>query len=108
MKVTGGIVGITQNPTARTRFFLVSPELARLKVESKQNANVEQKLSTKRYDFSNAARNKLHRPALSLTTTLQAFINPFDYDCDDVINIVTKAVVSEDVKKDIDTVEKAE
>ena len=31
MKVAGGIVGITQNQSARTRFFLVAPELARLK-----------------------------------------------------------------------------
>ena len=47
--------------------------------------------------------NKLH---LSLTTTLQASTNPFDYDADDVIYIVKKAVVSVDVKKDIETVEK--
>ena len=43
MKVAGGMVGITQNQTARTRFFLVAPELARLKVESKQDASVEKK-----------------------------------------------------------------
>ena len=43
MKVAGGIIGITQNQTARTRFLLVAPELARFKVESKQDANVEKK-----------------------------------------------------------------
>ena len=41
MKVADGIVGLTQNQTARTRFFSVAPELARLKVESKQEATVE-------------------------------------------------------------------
>ena len=30
MKVTGGLVGITLNPSARTKFFLIAPELARL------------------------------------------------------------------------------
>ena len=30
MKVSGGLVGITLNPSARTKFFLISPEMARL------------------------------------------------------------------------------
>ena len=105
MKVAGGIVGITQNQTARTRFFLVAPELARLKVESKQDANVEKNLSSKHYELTNAERNKVIVSALSLTTTLQGFTNPFEYDWDDIINIVTKAVVSVDVQKDIETLE---
>ena len=41
--------------------------------------------------------------ALSLTTTLQGFTNPFEYD---IINIVTKAVVTVDVQKDIETLNK--
>ena len=80
MKVAGGIVGITQNQTARTRFFLVAPELARLKVESKQIANLDQKPSTKHYELSNTARTKLFLSALSLSTTLQGFTNPFEYE----------------------------
>ena len=89
MKVTGGIVGITQNQTARKRFFLEALELGRLKVESKQNGNTEQKLSAKHYELSNAARNKLYLSALSLTTTLQASTKPIHYDSEDVINVVT-------------------
>ena len=34
MKVTGGLVGITLNANARTKFFLISPELARLAGEA--------------------------------------------------------------------------
>ena len=105
MKVAGGIVGITQNQTARTRYFLVAPELARLKVESKQDANVEKNLSSKHYELTNAERNKVIVSALSLTTTLQGFTNPFEYDGDDIINILTKAVVTGDVQKDIETLE---
>lgn len=105
MKVAGGIVGITQNQTARTRFFLVAPELARLKVESKQSADVEKNLSSKHYELTNAARTKVIVSALSLTTTLQGFTNPFEYDGDDIINIVTKAVVAVDIQRDIETLE---
>ena len=105
MKVAGGIVGITQNQTARTRFFLVAPEFARLKVESKQEANVEKSISSKHYELTNAERNKVIVSALSLTTTLQGFTNPFEYDRDDLINIVTKAVVAFDVHRDIESLE---
>ena len=80
------VAGITQNQTARKRFFLEALKLGRLKVESKQNANTEQKLSAKHYELSNAARNKLYLSALSLTTTLQASTKPIHYDGEDFIN----------------------
>ena len=35
MKVTGGLVGITQNASARDRFFLTGPELSRLAEEAR-------------------------------------------------------------------------
>jgi len=34
MKVTGGLVGITQNASAQERFFLTAPELSRLAEEA--------------------------------------------------------------------------
>ena len=73
-----------------------SPRTGKLKVESKQNSGIEQKPSTKHYKLSNAACNKLFVPALSLTTTLQAYTNPFKYDGDDIMNMT---VVANDVKK---------
>ena len=94
------VVGITQNQTAWTRFFLVAPDLASLIVESKQNADVEKNLSSKHYELTNAARTKVIVSALSLTTTLQGFTNPFEYDGDDIINIVSKAVVVIDIQRD--------
>ena len=106
MKVAGGIVGITQNQNARTRFFLVAPELARLKAESKRVANLDQQPSSKHYELSNTARNKLYLSALSLYTKLQEFTNPFEYEGDDIVNIVTKAVVPENVQNDLANIEK--
>ena len=40
MKVSGGLVGITLNPNARTKFFLISPQLARLAGEAQQMADL--------------------------------------------------------------------
>ena len=36
MKVTGVLVGITLNPTARTKYFMIAPKLARLPEQAKQ------------------------------------------------------------------------
>jgi len=41
MKVTGGLIGITLQPSARTKFFLIAPELARLETEALQMAGVK-------------------------------------------------------------------
>ncbi|XP_015770587.1 PREDICTED: uncharacterized protein LOC107349002 [Acropora digitifera] len=40
IKVSGGLVGITQNESARAKFFLIAPELARLSSEAKSMAGV--------------------------------------------------------------------
>ena len=36
MKVSGGLVGITLNPNARIKFFLIAPELARLAEDAEE------------------------------------------------------------------------
>ena len=43
MKITGGLVGIAQNENARTRFFLVAPEMTRVYTGAKQMANLSNK-----------------------------------------------------------------
>ena len=40
MKVSGGLVGITQNARARAKFFLIAPELAKLASEAISMAGV--------------------------------------------------------------------
>ena len=40
MKVSGGLVGITLNPSARAKFFLIAPELARLSEQAKSMAGI--------------------------------------------------------------------
>lgn len=40
MKVSGGLVGITLNESARAKFFLIAPELARLTAEAKAMAGL--------------------------------------------------------------------
>ena len=35
VQVSGGLIGITLSPTARTKYFLIAPELARLAEQAK-------------------------------------------------------------------------
>ena len=44
MKVTGGLAGITHNLSARTKFFLIAPELSKLAEQTKDMVRVSQKL----------------------------------------------------------------
>ena len=44
MKVSGGLVSITQNPSARAKFFLIAPELACLAEQAKEIAGVSIKI----------------------------------------------------------------
>ena len=43
MKVSGGLIGITLNPNARTKYFLIAPELARLAEQAKEMAGTSSK-----------------------------------------------------------------
>ena len=46
MKVSGGLIGITLNPTARTKYFLITPELAILAEQAKLMAGTSSKTQT--------------------------------------------------------------
>ena len=46
MKVSGGLIGITLNPSARNKFFLIAPELARLAEEAKNMAGLSRQKKT--------------------------------------------------------------
>ena len=46
MKVSGGLIGITSNPSAHNKFFLIAPELARLAEEAKNMAGLSRQMKT--------------------------------------------------------------
>jgi len=52
MKVTGGLVGITQNASARERFFLTAPELSRLAEEVQMMAGSPTTTGQEHHDLS--------------------------------------------------------
>ena len=58
MKVSGGLVGITLNPSAQAKFFLISPELAPLTEEANDMAGVSTKLQDQHHNLTAAVLSR--------------------------------------------------
>ncbi|KXJ12360.1 hypothetical protein AC249_AIPGENE6741 [Exaiptasia diaphana] len=101
MKVSGGLVGITLNPSARSKFFLIAPELARLSSEAQELAGVKSEKPEQHHTMTAAYVSREEKNVAALTETLKSFTNPFDEESEDLFNIVTKAVVPEKTKDDL-------
>ena len=65
MKVSGRLNGITLNPTARTKYFLIAPELARLAEQAKLMAGTSSKTQTSHHNLTTAARLREERTSRS-------------------------------------------
>ena len=71
MKVSGGLVGINLNPSARAKFFLISPELARLADEANDMAGVSTKLQDQHHNLTAAVLSRLSQKIVSLISFLK-------------------------------------
>ena len=102
MKVSGGLVGITLNPNARTKFFLIAPELARLAEEAKEMAGTSTaNQSTHHHSLSASRLSHKEKNIEKLSNTMESFTNPFKQESNKLFNLVTKVVVPEKVQKDL-------
>jgi len=101
MKVSGGLVGITLNPSARARFFLIAPELARLAEQANDMAGASTKVQDKHHKLAAAVLSREEKNISKLTTTIVSYTNPFTQREDYLFNLVTKVVMPEEVKLDL-------
>jgi hypothetical protein len=100
LKVTGGLVNITQKKSALARFFLIAPEVSRLAKEAKDLIGMTEYAHLHHHQLT---ASKSNRQMCDVTTVFNAVVNstdPMTYDGNDLINISTKAVFSEDIKND--------
>ena len=88
MTVSGGLVGITLNPSARAKFFLISPELAQLAEEANDMAGVSTKLQDQHYNLTAAVLSREEKNISKLTATIAGFTNPFTQSEDCLFNLV--------------------
>jgi hypothetical protein len=70
IKVSGGLVGIMLNASARTKFFLIAPELARLATETKSMAGLTTDAQEHHHDFSPAITTNENKAIHQLTQTI--------------------------------------
>ena len=101
MKVSGGLIGITLNPSARTKYFFIAPELARLAEQAKLMAGTSSKTQTSHHNLTTVVRLHEERNVQQLIASIPRFTNPFTVESPDLFNLVTKVRMPEKVKKDI-------
>ena len=77
MKVSGGLVGITLDPGARRKCFLIAPELARRASESEE---VCTKMNTRVIMQSRLLMKRGEANVTALKDTILHFTNPFTDD----------------------------
>ena len=81
MKVSEGLVGITLNPNARTKFFFIAPELACLAEEAKEMAGTSTaNEGTHHHTLTTSVLSHEEKNIEKLLNTMESFTNPFDID----------------------------
>ena len=75
-------IGITLNPSARNKFFLIVPEIARLTEEAKNMAGLtrqKKKKPKEHHNLSTAVLIHKERSVKKLTAAIERFTNPFTW-----------------------------
>lgn len=101
MKVSGGLVRITLNEAARSRFFLVAPELSRLAQEAKDLVNIRTETATQHHESSPRLARNQDDQVMKLRKEIANHMNPFQAEGDDLVILVTKTVMPEKVTQDL-------
>ena len=97
MKMTGGLVGITQLPETLNKFFLVAPYLSKVDAYV-QNTSPEQIHDSQHHELRRTGVSlRQLKNANLLVKSLRDFTNPFQYEGIDLVNLVANRVISKDV-----------
>ena len=100
MKVMGDIKGITNNNEDLYRFALVTPEINLMVREFCRIYGLENKSRDEHYQLSGSASEALTENVRKLSETSEKFSVSFE-DSDNVLNLVTKAVLPDKSEKDV-------
>lgn len=102
LKVTGGVIGITQNEDALNRHLLISSELTRMIDNFKSIYNVGTDITRKEHhEISGRKAKRITENATKLTKVFTDHCHPFSEKCEHLYNLLTGATVSEEVANDI-------
>ena len=107
-KSSGGIIGFSLNPSAVHRWIATAHERASIVAVCREFALVKnsdsaggQQAELKPKEMSKARLKKDEEDVCSLTTTIEAWLNPFSDTRDSIVNMASGATVSDDIKRDL-------
>ena len=100
MKIQGGLKGLTQQPAAMARWFLIASELSRLSNEAETFAGIVSTKQTRHHCASPSVLQRYEQNVNKLRDILMGN-DPFTVADDVIMNITTKAVMPDPVKNAI-------
>ena len=100
MKIQGGLKGLTQQPAAMARWFLIASELSRLSNEAETFAGIVSTKQTRHHDASPFVLQRYEQNVNKLRDILMVN-DPFTVADDVLMNIITKAVMPDPEKNAI-------
>ena len=96
LKVHCGLIGISNNPNSRQRFFIAAPELSNLPKEFKsQFSNVNNNVSC-HHDLSPAEVKRYHKSTTKIKIVISARGNPFAVEGQSLYNFITHAYIPDE------------
>ena len=101
MKVTGGLVGITLQPQALTKYFLTAPYTTKLTAEVREASHSQRHGSDKHHELGGNASCRQKASAVALKKAFKDFTVPFQCEGPELLNLVTKRVASCGVAADV-------
>ena len=101
LKVSGGIVGITQQEQALQRFFLAAPVLSALSKDFELKFTEYRDISSKHHDLYGNKPKRMQNNVHSLCRVVSEHGEPFTSQDTRLYNILTHALVTEKVEEEI-------
>ncbi len=101
MKISSGIIGISNNANARQRFFMVAPELSRLSKEFKSQFDMEADRITEHHELGPSAVKRAHDTIDKIKAAILSHGNPFTTEGDNLHNVITQAYISDEYVQQI-------
>ena len=93
MKVHSGLIGISNNPNARQRLFMVAPELSCKSDDFKRQFDIHTDKATVHPELAHSIIKRDHAAVDSIKTAILRQGNPFDEEVDGLKNFISNAYV---------------
>ena len=100
LKVAGGIVGLTQQSSALSRFCLSSPVMSSLAADFLQRNNRSNYETQHHYQLSGSTKDRIHTNVKKIVAVMESFSFGFE-ETDCVHNVVSKAVLPQSIANDV-------